>query len=82
MKILYTISSVRTTQIKQSIVTVTKRAGTAPNSVLFPLVLLLHNLDFPVQICHCLLLLFLGAFGVNVHCGGDVCVAHDVLNDF
>lgn len=82
MKILYTISSVRTTQIKQSIVTVTKRAGTAPNSVLFPLVLLLHNLDFSVQICHCLLLLFLGGFGVNVHCGGDVCVTHDVLNDF
>lgn len=82
MKILYTISSVRTTQIKQSIVTVTKRAGTAPNWVLFPLVLLLHNLDFPVQICHRLLLLFLGGFGVNVHCGGDVCVTHDVLNDF
>lgn len=37
---------------------------------------------FPVQICHCLLLLFLGGFGVNVHCGGDVCVSHDVLNDF
>ena len=39
-------------------------------------------LYFPVQICHCLLLLFLGGFGVNVHCGGDVCVSHDVLNDF
>ena len=43
---------------------------------------LLKDVDFPVQICHCLLLLFLGGFGVNVHCGGDVCVSHDVLNAF
>ena len=50
--------------------------------LLFPRGSFLHNLDFSVQICHCLLLLFLSGLGVNVHCGGDVCVAHDVLNDF
>ena len=35
-----------------------------------------------LQCGHRCFLLFLGRFCVHIHCGGDVCMTHDFLNDF